>query len=185
MDVAENYSYELNMNALWALSATVGFVCAVLSLDSCKGLRWKGRLAVLLLFSLPFGFFYTQLLHGDFIKRHGIQVSVWEPARNYAKNGSLLSLFISYTYYVVDKPEGYSAAEVESVAEEYVSDSASEETGEVRPNLIVIMNEAFADLDVNADLETSEDFMPDIHSLEEDVAKGDLYVSVFAGNKAN
>lgn len=185
MDVAGHYTYELNLSALWALVYTVVFLCAVLSLKSYRGLRWRYRLCALAGFFLPYGVFYTQLLHGTLMKDHGITVSVWEPSRNYAKNGSLLSFFLSYTYYVVDKPSQYSAAKAEELTKEYVSDSLSEETEGVKPNIIAIMNEAWSDLDVDGDLETSEDFMPYVHGLEENTVKGELYVSVFAGNTAN
>ena len=185
MDVASHYSYELNMSALWALVYTAVFICVTLSMRSYKGLRWKQRICSLLGFCLPYGIFYTQLLHGDLMKNHGITVSVWEPSRNYATNGSLLSFFLSYTYYVVDKPQNYSVSKVEELTENYQSDSASTSTEEVKPNIIAIMNEAYSDLNVDGELETSEDFMPFVHGLTDNTVKGDLYVSVFAGNTAN
>ncbi len=185
MDVAEHYSYELNLSALWALTYTAAFICITLSLKSYKGLRWKQRIGALVGFCIPYGVFYTQLLHGDLMKMHGITVSVWEPSRNYASNGSLLSFFLSYTYYVVDEPKNYSVENVKKLTAEYTSDSASEENTEVKPNIIAIMNEAYSDLAVDGNLETSEDYMPFVHNLTENTVKGKLYVSVFAGNTAN
>lgn len=185
MDVADHYSYELNLSALWALTYTAAFICITLSLKSYKGLRWKQRICALVGFCIPYGIFYTQLLHGDLMKEHGITVSVWEPSRNYASNGSLLSFFLSYTYYVVDEPKNYSVKNVEKLTEGYISDSASAETSEVKPNIIAIMNEAYSDLSVDGNLETSEDYMPCVHNLTENTVKGKLYVSVFAGNTAN
>ena len=185
MDVAEHYSYELNRSALWALTYTVAFICITLSLKSYKGLGWKQRLCALVGFCIPYSIFYTQLLHGDLMKKHGITVSVWEPSRNYATNGSLLSFFLSYTYYVVDEPKNYSVENVKKLTAEYTSDSASAETSEVKPNIIAIMNEAYSDLSVDGNLETSEDYMPFVHNLTENTVKGNLYVSVFAGNTAN
>ena len=49
---------------------------------------------------------------------------------------------------------------------------------EEQPNIFVIMNEAFSDLRVYGDFETSEDFMPFIDSMKENTVKGNLYVSV-------
>ncbi len=185
MDVAEHYSYTLNLSALWALVYTTAFICFTLSLSSYKGLKWKQRICVLLGFCIPYGVFYTQMLHGDLMKKHGITVSVWEPSRNYATNGSLLSFFLSYTYYVVDEPKNYSVKNVEKLTEEYTSDSVSKDSEEVRPNIIAIMNEAYSDLTVDGELNISEDYMPFVHNLTEDTVKGKLYVSVFAGNTAN
>ena len=185
MDVASHYSYELNMSALWALVYTAAFICVTLSLRSYKGLKWKQRVCALIGFCIPYSVFYTQLLHGDLMKKHGITVSVWEPSRNYASNGSLLSFFLSYTYYVVEEPKNYSAGKVEELVQDYQSDSASETSDTVKPNIIAIMNEAYSDLNVDGNLETSEDYMPFVHGLTENTVKGDLYVSVFAGNTAN
>lgn len=185
MDVAKHYTYELNRSALWALVYTVAFISVTLSLKSYKGLNWKKRICALLGFCIPYGIFYTQMLHGDLMKKHGITVSVWEPSRNYATNGSLLSFFLSYTYYVVEEPDNYSVSKVEQITASYTSDSVSGQNAEVRPNIIAIMNEAYSDLNVDGKLETTEDYMPFVHNLTEDTVKGNLYVSVFAGNTAN
>lgn len=56
------------------------------------------------------------------------------------------------------------------------------------PDIIVIMNEAFSDLSVLHDFETSEDYMPFIHSLQkggDNAVTGNLFVSVVGGNTAN
>ena len=185
MDVAKHYTYELNRSALWALVYTVAFISVTLSLKSYKGLNWKKRICALLGFCIPYGIFYTQMLHGDLMKKHGITVSVWEPSRNYATNGSLLSFFLSYTYYVVEEPDNYSVSKVEQITASYTSDSVSGQNAEVRPNIIAIMNEAYSDLNIDGKLETTEDYMPFVHNLSEDTVKGNLYVSVFAGNTAN
>lgn len=62
------------------------------------------------------------------------------------------------------------------------------ETRTERPNIIVIMNEAFSDLSVLHEFETNEDYMPFIHSLQKDgenAVTGNLFVSVVGGNTAN
>lgn len=54
------------------------------------------------------------------------------------------------------------------------------------PNLIVIMNESFADYtSIGKGLDLSEDCMPFIHSLMENTIKGTAYVSIFGGNTPN
>jgi len=57
-----------------------------------------------------------------------------------------------------------------------------------RPNIIVIMDEAFSDLAVRGDFTTNEDYMPFIHRLQqgaENTRTGYLNVSVLGGNTAN
>ena len=53
------------------------------------------------------------------------------------------------------------------------------------PNIIVIMNEAFSDLSVIGNFETSEDYMPFFHSMMDQYTGGHLMVSVKGGNTAN
>lgn len=54
------------------------------------------------------------------------------------------------------------------------------------PNMIVIMNESFADYtSIGRGLILSQDCMPFIHGLEENTIKGTAYVSVFGGNTPN
>lgn len=185
MKVSGQYEYTLDAASLQAIILSVVFIVIVLSLESYKGLPLKKRLCALAAFCIPYSVFYTQLLHGTYLKEHKITVSVWAPSRNYAKNGSLLSFFISYTYYRVDEPNDYSAEKANEIAEKYISDSSEPETSQVRPNVIAIMNEAFSDLSVDGPLALSEDYMPYIRNLTEDTVKGRLYVSILGGNTAN
>lgn len=53
------------------------------------------------------------------------------------------------------------------------------------PNIIVIMNEAFSDLSVIGDFNTSEDYMPFFRSMMDQYTGGHLMVSVKGGNTAN
>lgn len=53
-----------------------------------------------------------------------------------------------------------------------------------QPNIIVIMSEAFSELQVLADYETNTDYMPYIHSMKENTIKGYLHSSIIGGNTA-
>ena len=54
-----------------------------------------------------------------------------------------------------------------------------------KPNVIVVMNESFADLKAVGDLQVSQDYMPFFRKLKENTIKGYTYSSVFGGNTAN
>ena len=67
-------------------------------------------------------------------------------------------------------------------------DTDSSEKKEELPNIIVVMNESFSDLNVLGDFTTNEDYMPYLHSLQngaENTVTGYLNVSVCGGNTAN
>ena len=54
-----------------------------------------------------------------------------------------------------------------------------------KPNIIVIMNESFADLNDALGVTTDVDPMPFIHNLTENAIKGDLFVAVRGGGTCN
>ena len=99
-----------------------------------------------------------------------------------------------------EKPDGYDADEVSSTV-----DATLEETGvnpqgngaynmisgksdymptKKQPNIIMIMNESFADLDALGDLETNIEVMPFFNSLKENTIRGSLQVSTHGGGTA-
>ena len=183
-NVAGNYDYSLGLEGMWATVLTVSFICLVLSTKKKPGMNLKRRIAGVLAASLLVTGVWGVLFHTDLMKRLDITVSVWMPERDYAKNGSLLSFLLTWTYYIVEKPEDYSVEEVEKITKSYVSDTEEKE-GEKKPNIIAIMNESFSDISVDCELETTEDYMPYFRSLTENTVKGNLYVSVLGGNTAN
>ena len=186
-NVAGNYNYSLGLDAVWATVLLVSFVSVLLSLDTVKGLHMKRRIILLLITTLLTTGTWGVFFHTNLMKKLDVSVSVWMPERDYAQNGSALSFLLTWTYYIVEKPAGYSEQTAEEITKGYVSDSAGDDTDKssVKPNIIAIMNESFSDLAVDTDIETTEDYMPFIHNLTENTVKGHLYVSVLGGNTAN
>ena len=80
----------------------------------------------------------------------------------------------------IAEPENYSADKYETL-------TLVECSTDKRPNIIVIMNEAFCDLNRITKVEASEEPMPFFRELikGDNIVEGDAYVSVFAGNTAN
>lgn len=88
-------------------------------------------------------------------------------------------------YISVDKPAGYNA---DAAREELAAYAQPSEEPEKKPNIIVIMDEAFSDPAVLADFQTNEDYMPFMHSMmdgADNTVSGWLNVSVLGGNTAN
>lgn len=184
-NVAANYSYTPPVRML-LLGLGVTAYCIIISrLKVKQGLELKKRLCLLgiymfVLIGVGYDFYTTER-----IVEKGVIVSVWNPQRSFKKNGTILSFMVTSKYIKVEKPEGYSLEAVDEIVNNYteLSDDASQAAQ--KPNVIAIMDEAFADLKLNGEFETSEDYMPFINSLEEDTIKGVMYTSVFGGNTAN
>lgn len=139
--------------------------------------------AVIICILLGFGGVYIQT--DAAISDFNLYPYLFTPDHLYKKNGFVASFLMNLRYTTVEKPDGYSIDAVTSVAENYKSDSISDT--EVKPNVIVIMNESFADMKALCEFETSVDYLPFINSLEdnENAVKGDLHVSVVGGNTPN
>ena len=87
--------------------------------------------------------------------------------------------------YNFDKPEGYSLEEVVRIEEKY-SDVRKSASYSVLPNIVVIMDESYADLSIlGSPLKTDKEITPFINSLNDNTIKGYALSSVFGGNTAN
>lgn len=100
------------------------------------------------------------------------------------RNGYFLNFAVGLRDFFIEPPEGYSADAVAALEAAY-----PEQTGEEparQPNIIVIMNESFADYRILGDgLTTNEPVMPFVDSLEEDTIRGYALTSIFGGTTAN
>ena len=110
----------------------------------------------------------------------GIYAQQWKTQAN----GFLLNFMAALRYSFVSAPEGYSAAEAQRIADSI--SPAGESEAEPPENLIVIMNEAWADIGASfPQLELSQDPMPYYHALTENTVKGMLVTPVTGGGTAN
>ena len=133
----------------------------------------------------------------DLINRMG-----WDTKLQSNYNGYLLSFMADSGKVVIDTPNNYNLKYLDdymtNLHETFDSETlnygfdrdqfqlktgnSSELAKTVEPNIIVIMNESFADLSVLGDFETDVDYMPYIRGLTEDTIYGNLYVSPYGGN---
>ena len=84
---------------------------------------------------------------------------------------------------MVRKPTGYNIKELRKIDAKYGSNITKVENP---PNIIVIMNESFADMqDIGKKFETSEPVLPYFHSLDNNTIKGYVYPSIFGGGTSS
>ncbi|WP_051200881.1 LTA synthase family protein [Butyrivibrio sp. XPD2002] len=121
----------------------------------------------------------------DFLRNHGISINTFMPIKSYRNNGGLLTFTRSIRTMVIDKPRNYSVDTITELQHTYSSDSVTGDSEAKRPNVIVVMDEAFADLQDVGELHTDKEVMPFYDSLTENAIKGRSYVSVFGGQTAN
>lgn len=147
---------------------------------------WMTRLA-LGIFSGLLIFGYTRMLHNEEIVETKLNLynKLFTPTTIQYKNGTLTAFLMELQYIAVDKPDAYSTERAQQLLEPYTAQEAEPVN---RPNIIVIMNEAFSDPSVLGEFSTNEDYMPFVHSLlagQDNTISGYLNVSVKGGNTAN
>ena len=132
---------------------------------------------------LLFAFFWNG---SGYLERYDLKGHYWNLRDNLELNGFLLNFGIAIREGAMSKPEGYSQEVLTELAEQIESSYQPYLTEEVTcPNIILIMNEAWSDLRVLGDLETTTEFMPFVDHAEGNLQRGNLVVKVLGGLTAN
>ena len=178
-NVASDYDYTPDRTVWAALAILLVYLLLLFLVPRHKG-RNKLRLRTCFLSwgvigAFLFAFFCTGLL-----PTVGIYAQQWRTQQN----GWLLNFMTSLSYSFVRAPEGYDLDRVNEIAQRYPG-TVNVDGAEYPVNLIVVMNESFADLGGFEKLELSEDPLPYYHSLTENTVKGTMYSPVTGGGTAN
>lgn len=190
--VTDNYVFTVTYRLVYVLA---GFVLLMILGEKIR-LKpfwgWKRRMAAAFV-SLGLLWGYVSAVQTEVAEEvFGLDDILFTPNVLYRNNGLAVAFLANLQYLDVEKPDGYSYERAGEIAAESRLQGnvareipVSELDSDEKPNVLVIMNEAFSDLSVYGDFETSEDYMPYIRSLQKNTVKGNLYVSVLGGNTAN
>lgn len=99
------------------------------------------------------------------------------------KHGYILDFASKLQEITMAKPDGYSTDNVVDLSEKYTDQKLTD--NKKPPHLIVIMDEAYSDLNVLGELSTNQSVAPFISSLTENTVSGYALASVYGGNTAN
>lgn len=116
------------------------------------------------------------------------RAKVMETFTWYAEGTLINGYFLNFTGLLMNSftsaPDGYSESSIEELETEYVRGGGT--LGEELPNIIVVMNEAYADFRViGGELSTNIEVTPFMDSLTENTIRGYALTSVFGGTTAN
>lgn len=186
MSVAGEYTYAFTGEMVWMgiLMLCINLVIIVLKIDFFMP-NWKIRIGYTVLVTICTVYALDGMLVGDWFAKAGSKgLDFFKVNLTYQTQGYMACTMHSLRYLQIDEPEGYSADTVKTIAQNIKVENQSEE--DLPENVIVIMNESFADLSVLGEFRTSEPVLAYFDSLSGDnVKKGNLYVSVFGGATAN
>ncbi len=184
MNVMSEYDYSLNYFTYAIILLSVVWIIALCKLKSYKGFSWKIRIPITIAYAAIAVFSVNLLFNTDFLdKTVPVRINTFMPQKSYRKYGFVLTFTKSINFLLIEEPEKYSYDKAEAIADKYKTDSNQ---GYKTPNVIVIMDEAFSDLQsVGKHFNTNEEVTPFFNSLKEDTVRGFAYVSVFGGQTAN
>lgn len=176
--VANNYEYVVTMEivfafillmCLWQLGFIVKFERAVINKKSI--IMEVGVTALCMII-------YCVIIYPS------INDSIWSPNEVYEQEG-VVAGFIGYIKYArYDKPDGYTSEKCDELLADIELKIADVSKPSAK-NIIVIMNESFADLNIIGEIPTKESCTPFIDSLTENVIKGNLYVPAYGAGTCN
>mgnify|MGYP000254163404 CR=1 FL=1 len=190
--VASNYDFKPDIRMIVVTLAFLGMIVLLqfVKTGMPKFQLWK-RLIPAGACCIVLVLFVNLLQDEDFQTGHRLYPFLFTPAFMTQVNGVAVTFAMDLAYMTVEKPAGYDAVKEQALLESYAGqedDTDSSEKKEELPNIIVVMNESFSDLNVLGDFTTNEDYMPYLHSLQNgavNTVTGYLNVSVCGGNTAN
>ncbi|NLO47861.1 MAG: sulfatase-like hydrolase/transferase [Clostridiales bacterium] len=176
LQVQDNYDWKPAMLQWAVLAVFLGYLCLLIITKE------RGRARPRLRFAVPVMMvcliFTVSFFGSSFLFDIGIKPAYW-----YTQNNGVLLNFCTYLKYgYTEKPDGYSA-DIPGQSG-YLSDGISGE-GSEKPNIIVVMNEAFSDPGVLGQFDVNDDCMPFFRGLNENTVRGYVYSSELGGNTAN
>ena len=186
LEVADGYKIQFNFYTTVALVMLFDFIMLG-RVIKCESVFKKvsHRLCGIAVMAIVSVTGFSQLVMTDMVSNRGLYLSLFNPMRSYQQYGSIACFTRSIKLSVPEKPNGYSLKKVEEITSKYTSDTV--DSNKKRPNVIVVINEAFSDPQVLGDIETNEDYMPFIHDLMKNgnCVSGTTYASIVGGQTAN
>ena len=176
-NVAGGYDYTPDNTQIIIFFVFLAYIVVLLALPRTKDVR-RPKIIVTTTVGLIAAVYIAVFFHTDFLANIGIEPSMWTTRGN----GLVLNFCVSLRYSAGEEPEGYSESSAKKITAN-VSDASTD--AEEPVNVIVIMGEAFSDLEVMGKLPVNQPVMPYYNRLSGNCIKGWAYSSVFGGTTAN
>ena len=191
--VADNYTFSITWKVAFVLMTFV-WIMLIASKSSVRFQKKRVRFSAAFLLALLLCGYISGIQKSSVQSLFGMDTTLFTLNVLYRNNGIAAAFLGNLRFLHIEEPKGYSAKKAEEIAKEAEASydelhsekkdaAAAEETS--YPNIVVIMDEAFSDLSVWGDFETSEDVMPFFKQMQEQAVGGEVYVSVKGGNTAN
>ena len=192
MEVAEGYALIVTNKILQSVMLVVislrffSMIKPDYKIETAKG-KILGRAVPALVAMVLF----TAIIPFDVLTSLDINIIAWNQPKTTRRTGVTAAFFGNLKFIMVKKPEEYSAGKVEELKAEIEKIEKPKAIGkpEEKPTIIVVMNEALADVQGSTgyNIQFIKDDIPYIRELMEsnDTVSGAVYASVFGGDTCN
>ncbi|MCR5203078.1 MAG: sulfatase-like hydrolase/transferase [Lachnospiraceae bacterium] len=182
-NVASAYTINFTFEMFFAAYAIVAYSILLCKVKYTKMFGWKLRIPFVIVGCIGLFFFVHNFVLGNKLNDMGLEIRMFRPMDTYRKSGTAATFTRSINYTLVEVPEGYSVEKVKKIAKKYMIDDYEEP--EVKPNIISIVDETYADINVLGEVKTDKPVMPFFDSMKENTIRGWYYASVVGGQTAN
>lgn len=190
-NVAGDYSYALDIHFLCGmLSGLTGIILCFLTPERKKR-TWKVRDVFCSMAGIIVGVSFFLWINFGYGFWNDVSNLTWDHSIGISKYGYLLYAVANAGEAGIKAPEGYSVERADEILSRYQeagrrNSVLSSHSGNAKaPNLIMVMNESFADLSVLGAIDTDRPYLSFYHSLRENTIKGYAQSSVYGGYTAN
>lgn len=195
LTIADTYTLIINFYLVLAFICFGILVAVNLRLDY-KFTKTKKNIMHRILLLLSVLIIIALIFVTDLINIFNLDTNLWVPCEEYHYNGFLASFVKQIKDLIIKKPNSYSISAVEDLyynTLEEITTSNNLENSEIetpkentnKPNIIVIMSESFADMQVHHSFDTNVDYMPYFKYICQNTISGNVHSSVYGGKTPN
>ncbi|PAE25817.1 LTA synthase family protein [Bacillus sp. 7894-2] len=169
---------------IWIVIITAILLCAAFLVYLFRKIKKEEKKSRYIMIPAISFIILSVLLYAD-IFAQAFKAQTPNQKENYYENGVLLSFARNIKGIKGEKPKEYTASKISALVRDMEESSpVYPEAGE-KPNIIMIMSEAFWDPTVMEQVEFNKDPLPNFHQLQNDYSSGLVHVPVYGGSTAN
>lgn len=183
--VAGTYNYDFTAQMLSGIMYAMWIWLIVYPLKR-ESWRWYCHLASIVAVVAVVCVCWSNVVMQGKLKDMGIERNIWKQEDGYHTNGMLLSFVENAKDFKLREPDGYNKEEQKALLAETTKEQKKNKNKKY-PNVIVVMNESFADISGMADdgiLNINKEVTPFVDKWKDNVIKGHFLSSVLGGGTA-
>ena len=179
LTIIREFDLEINSIIIYCILIYISLCLLLINLK----FEIKNRnIFLMLIMSSVFFIIHSIYLDDNMLGNMGVEKNIFFDRENYTENGLALTLVMKIQDMIIEKPDLYSSKEVQRIYNKYYTNSRNHNNiPNIKPNIVMIMNEAFFDITEINNLEITEDPLANFHKYQNENIQGDIISSVFGG----